>query len=370
MSQYYDSSEIDKLHAIYNLIIGQRSNGKTFCICRKIIDAYIDDNIQSSYIRRLKEEIVGMALTTLFDPHSDYIKQKTNNKFNGVHYYRRAFYLCRYEKKQTGETERVATDKKPFCRCYAISIAETTKGADPGAQRYILFDEFITRRYYINNEFVHFQNLLSSLIRDRSGTTIYMLANTVNKFCPYFAEMGVSDIQNMEPGTIAFYQDDEKKRPSIAIEYCAESANTKKISKYFNFDNPQLKMITSGAWEIASYRHAPDNLTDFDILISFFVLFAGNVVQGDIYNYKNYPVIFFHKKSTDLKDYDNDIVYIEEHTDGNPLHMVTLAGGVTKAQRLIESLIKNNRTFYQDNNIGEIVNNWLKSAMMPKIIKS
>ena len=197
MSQYYDSSEIDKLHAIYNLIIGQRSNGKTFCICRKIIDAYIDDNVQSSYIRRLKEEIVGMALTTLFDPHSDYIKQKTNNKFNGVHYYRRAFYLCRYEKKQTGETERVATDKKPFCRCYAINIAETTKGADPGPQRYVLFDEFITRRYYINNEFVHFQNLLSSLIRDRSGTTIYMLANTVNKFCPYFAEMGVSDIQSM-----------------------------------------------------------------------------------------------------------------------------------------------------------------------------
>lgn len=367
---YYDSTEIDKHNAMYNLIIGQRSNGKTYCICRKIIKSYIDTSIPSAYIRRWKEEITGSLIEMLFDPHSEFIKKYTKNKFNGVRYWRRAFYLAHYEQTQTGQTERTATDKKPFCRCYAISIAETTKGADPGPQQYVVFDEFITRRYYINNEFVHFQNLLSSLIRDRSGTKIYMLANTVNKFCPYFAEMGISDVQDMKPGTINFYEDSEKKRPSISVEYCSESDNTKKISKYFNFDNPQLKMITTGSWEIASYRHAPDDLDEYNVLLSFFILFAGKIIQGDIYDYKNYPIVFFHIKTTKMKNYDNDIIYVQDHTDGNPLHMTTLSGGITRAQRLIENLIKNNRTFYQDNNVGEIINNWLKTAMIPKIIKS
>lgn len=367
---YYSSEAIDKLNAMYNLIIGQRSNGKTYDICKKIVDAYIDRSLPSALIRRQKEEIVGMAIESLFDPHADYINQKTGGKFNGVCYYRRAFYMCRWVKKSTGETERAARDKKAFCKCYAVSTADTTKGADPGQLAYILFDEFITRRYYLTNEFVHFQNLLSTLIRDRPGIKIYMLANTVNKFCPYFAEMGIADVQDMKPGTINMYQDENGERPSIAVEYCAESCNTKKVSQYFNFDNPQLKMIAHGAWEIASYRHAPDDLDDNEIVLSFFILFAGKTVQGDIYSYKGYPLIFFHIKTTPLKNYDNDIVYIPETEDGNPLHNISLGGGQTRAHRLIEHLIKSNKTFFQDNNIGELVNNWLKSALAPKILKS
>ena len=67
------------------------------------------------------------------------------------------------------------TDKNPFCRAYAISTADTTKGADPGPMKYIVFDEFITRRFYLTNEFVLYQNLLSSIIRNRDKIKIYML---------------------------------------------------------------------------------------------------------------------------------------------------------------------------------------------------
>lgn len=369
MSEYYDSSELDKLDAMYNLIIGQRSNGKTFNVCRKIVDEYINSEISSAYIRRSKEEIISMDIETLFDPHADYISQKTSGKYNGVCYWRRAFYFCRWAKKMDGEMERVAKDKKPFCRCYAVSTAETTKGADPGKLAYIVFDEFITRRYYIMNEFVHFQNLLSSLIRDRPGVKIYMLANTVNKFCPYFAEMGIMDVQDMKPGTINYYSDESKKRPSIAIEYCATSANTKKISQYFNFDNPQLAMISTGAWEIASYRHAPDDISDHEIALSFFVQFSRKIVQGDVYIYKSYPVIYFHMKTTPIRHWDTDIVYVPDVVDGNPLHCSDFGHGQTRAHKIIENLIRDNRTFFQDNSVGEFVNNWLKSAVGQKLIK-
>ncbi|MBQ2401993.1 MAG: phage DNA encapsidation protein, partial [Lachnospiraceae bacterium] len=40
----------------------------------------------------------------------------------------------------------------------------------------IVFDEFMTRSGYLNNEFVRFMNLLSTLIRDRENAVVYMLA--------------------------------------------------------------------------------------------------------------------------------------------------------------------------------------------------
>jgi hypothetical protein len=56
----------------------------------------------------------------------------------------------------------------------------------------------MTRSGYLGDEFVKFCNLLSSLIRDRKDCVVYMLANSVNKYCPYFEEMGLEDVDKME----------------------------------------------------------------------------------------------------------------------------------------------------------------------------
>ena len=55
--RYYDVSEILALGATYNIIFGERGNGKTFAVCRLIVDAYLDEQLPSAYIRRLDEMI-------------------------------------------------------------------------------------------------------------------------------------------------------------------------------------------------------------------------------------------------------------------------------------------------------------------------
>lgn len=367
---YYSYKQIDEIGALYNLIIGQRSNGKTFGALRKVIDAYIDEGLPSAYIRRLDEELKPKNIKSLLDPHIDYIIERTQGKWNGINYYANAFYLIRYEKLPSGKAIIKAKDKNPILRTYAINTAENVKGADNGAVKYIIFDEFITRRYYLPNEWVHYQNVLSSIIRRRSGITIYMLANTVNKYCPYFKEMGIADVKTQEQGTIAKYRIGDTDK-IIAVEYCKaeEDDQTKTVSEYFAFDNPQLKMITSGAWEVASYRHPPDDCGDYKIIFCFFIQYSEELVQGDIFLYKGYPIIVFHPKTTELKHPEKDIIYQEDIYDGNPLHQCSLAAGITKAHRLIRSLISNNRTFYDSNSTGEFVNNWLKFASRNTIIK-
>jgi hypothetical protein len=42
-------------------------------------------------------------------------------------------------------------------------------------------------------------------VRDRDDVVIYMLANTVNKYCPYFSEMGLGDVDKIPQGELRVY---------------------------------------------------------------------------------------------------------------------------------------------------------------------
>lgn len=362
MGKYYSYTKIDKIGATYNLIIGQRSNGKTYGACHKILETYIKTGKPSAYIRRMDEMIKPSYIQGLFDPHLDYIDEATEHRYNRVVYRSHCFYLARIDEDDAGRFKKTAQDINPFCRTYAISTAETTKGTDPGEMAYILFDEFITRQFYLANEFVKYQNLLSSIIRDRPNVKIYMLANTVSKHCPYFKDMGLYRIQHQEQGTIDVYTMG-KTGTKIAVEYCSPSKATQKVSKYFAFDNPQLEMITKGTWEIALYRHAPEGLSKHPIILTFFVVYDGKTVQGDIYMYKDHPLIFWHPKTTPIKDPDNTVIYSEDQSDGNPLHQMDLRAAPSRAQKLIFELCRTRKTFFADNETGEVIASWAKFAV-------
>jgi len=361
-TEYYDSSSIDALDATYNLIYGQRSNGKTFRICRKILDAYLDPDkkLPSAYIRRLDEMIKPSNMQTLFNPHIEYIKEASNGKYNAVFYRSHAFYLCTYNE----DGQKILQDHEPFCRTYAVNTAETTKGQDAGAVAYIVYDEFLTRSFYLQNEFVLFQNLLSSIIRNRTGVKIYMLANTVSKFCPYFSEMGLNRIKDQKQGTIDLYTMG-KSNTKIAVEYCGVAAATAKVSEYYCFDNPELNMITSGVWEISLYRHIPSGIGNIFPEFEFYIVFDGQTLRGAIYIYNDYPLLTFSRRYKDISDPENTLIFsddLDDPPDPNPLHKAEIGYPTTTAEEIIISLIRQKKTYFATNEDGETFVNWLKYA--------
>ena len=127
--RWYDPADILALDATYNLIYGERGNGKTFSICHLILDAYLSEGLPSAYVRRLDEMIKQGNLETLFsDPeHIKFIEEKSEGKWNFVKYQFHGFYL---QKRDPNNNVLLAKDSKPFCRTYALSTSETTKGAD------------------------------------------------------------------------------------------------------------------------------------------------------------------------------------------------------------------------------------------------
>lgn len=357
MSKYYNIKRINATNAIYRMIIGQRSNGKTYSWAEQSLIQYIKNGDKCAYIRRFDIETTPKNLSDLFTPHN--IEKISNGKWNSTEYRNRAFTLCL---KNDGEI--IERDSEPFCLVFALNTWESSKGADKGYVKSICFDEFMTRRAYLPQEFVIFQNILSSIIRDRDNVVIYMLANTVNKYCPYFIEMGLNRIEDMKQGDIDIYKYGDSEL-TVAVEYCAESENTKNVKKIFAFSNPQLNMITSGTWELSIYPHLTDSIHTTDIAKKFYIHFNKKLICGDIIHKNKQLFIHYHPHTGNHIPNENDIVYVET-PDGYILHCKYLKDCPTELHKIIRELILNEREFYSDNETGEMIRNWKLNALKIK----
>lgn len=355
---YYSTTAIDKKKADYNIIFGERSNGKTYALLKKAITNYFKDGSQMAYVRRWKEDITGRRATTLFqgiDANKE-VEKISNGLFSGVHYYAGKWYFCNYD--DNGKT--IYNENDVFAYAFALSNVEHDKSTSFPKVKTIIFDEFLTNRLYLPDEFVIFMNVVSTIVRRREDVKIYMLGNTVNKFCPYFVEMGLNHITQMTQGTIDVYRYGEKSQLTVAVEYCSSTAEQNGNSnKYFAFNNPKLEMITGGAWELNIYPHLPVKYKPKDILLTFFIEFNDLTFQCEVIQVTETPFIYIHDKTTPIKNPENHYIYSLDYNHEINYNR-NVFRPVTKTQKKITWFFQNDRVFYQDNSVGDAINNYLK----------
>jgi len=357
---YYTTTKIDKKKATYNVIFGERSNGKTYALLLKGLKEYVKNGSQMGYVRRWKEDITGRRASNLFAGlnTNKEVEKLTNGAFTGVHYWAGKFYLCNY----TEAGKPIYADSDIIAYTFALSDGEHDKSTSFPNIKLIIFDEFLTNRTYLNDEFVLFMNTVSTIVRRREDVKIYMLGNTVNKYCPYFIEMGLEHVKKMEQGAIDLYNYGDSSL-TVAVEYCksAQSHNKTTNSKYFAFDNPKLQMITGGAWELSIYPHLPVKFKPKEIIFTFFIEFSDNIYQCEVINQVNILFMYIHLKTTPLKKTDKDLIYSLEC---NPQYNYnrSVFKPVNRAQKNVLGLFKNDKVYYQNNNVGDAINNYLKIA--------
>lgn len=356
LNQYYDRTKIDETNASYRMIIGQRSNGKTFSVLKTILENYLNKGQRAAYIRRYQEEIQPKNIQLLFDQPAlrDLIIELSGGNYNGTFYRANCFYLVYYD--EDGKIK--SKDTVPFCITRAVNTWQTTKGQDAGALHLICFDEFMTRDGYLKDEFISFCNLLSSLVRDRDDVVIYMLANTVNKYCPYFNEMGLGDVSKIPQGELRVYNFGQSEL-RVALEYCDPVKATQKVAnKLFAFDNPQLEMVKNGKWEIKNYARAPYPIHDDMVLKDFYVLFNEQMIRGRIVKNKTDLFLFFNRQTKDVK-IDNLTPFYSNDFSSSMCHVRYLQDCPTAVHKLICDLVKKNSMCFSDNEVGELIRNWL-----------
>lgn len=355
--KYYNTSRIDKKNATYNVIIGERSNGKTYAVLKKGLTEYFKNGSQIAYVRRWKEDIIGRRASQLFAGliENSEVSKLSNNEFSGVHYYAGKWYLCNYDDKG----KAIYADSDIIAYSFALSDSEHDKSTSFPNIRTIIFDEFLTNRTYLNDEFVLFMNVVSTIVRRREDVKIYMLGNTVNKYAPYFNEMGLTNVTKMEQGSIDVYRYGNSKL-TVAVEYCAtQETENKQSSKYFAFNNPKLEMITGGAWELNIYPHLPYKYKPKNVLFTYFIEFADELYQCEIVDLDGIYFTYIHRKTTPIKNPDSDLIYKLDH-DPRLNYNRSIYKPISKLQERIRWFFDTSRVFYQSNDVGDSVNNYLK----------
>lgn len=362
--KYYSLDNILSKNADYNIIFGERSNGKTYAALKYGIERYINTGEQMAYIRRWREDLRGKRAENLFANHvaNGLIEELTDGKFNEVFYLSNKWFLSYYDK----DKNKRYPDSTPFCFGFCLSEQEHEKSSSYPNVTTIVFDEFLTRRIYLPDEFMLYMNLLSTIIRQRDNVKVFMLGNTVNKFCPYFQEMGLKNVGVMEQGTIDIYRFGEHGA-TVAVEYCDTIVKQKASNKYFCFDNQNLQMITGGKWELAVYPHLPCKYKPKDVLFVFYIKFNDAILQGNIIQVGDENFCYIHQKTTPIKDEDNSLIYSLE-MNGKPNYKRKLISNASYVESQVARYFATDKVFFQNNEIGEIVRNYLLNSARTNIV--
>ncbi len=356
-NHFYSLENILKQDADYNVIFGERSNGKTYATLLHGVEEFVKSGYkhQTAIIRRWKEDIRGKRAETLYRglETNGEISKLTNGEYTEIWYFNGRFYLSNYDE----ELKKHVTMNTPLAYTFALSEMEHDKSTSYPDVTTIIFDEFLTRRYYLPDEFILFMNVLSTIIRQRSNVKIFMLGNTVNKYCPYFSEMGLKHIAEMEQGTIDIYRFSGGKL-TIAVEYTAPTAKEKESNKYFAFDNDSVEMIINGAWELAIYPHLSTKFEKKDIIFTYFIEFNENIVQCEIVAKNGEYFTYIHEKTTPIQNPEKDLIYSLNHNEKCNYKRRLLAT-TTPIEKKIAQFYALEKVFFQNNEIGEIVRNYI-----------
>lgn len=356
--KYYSLDRIKEYNARYNMIYGERSNGKTYAVLKELIECYVKKGSQFAYIRRWEEDFRGKRGAGLFDGlvRDGVISELTDGEYNSIYFWSGRFYLSKFDKENLTRVN----SPEPCGYAFAISTMEHDKSSSYPFIRNIIFDEFLTRTTYLVDEFVLFCNVLSTIIRDRDDVIIYMLGNTVNQYCPYFKEMGLKNIKRQKPGEIQLYTYGDSDL-LVAVEYTGgeEYRESKPSDVYFAFDNPKLRMITNGGWELDIYPHCPMKFLKNDIKFVYFIEFDEELLQCEIVKSNRCVFTFIHRKTTPIKNEDKDMIFTQRYDPRSNWRRV-ISKPFDNIGKFIWEQYKKDNVYYQDNEVGDMVMNYLQ----------
>lgn len=360
--RYWSPDEIDKLGCHWNWVIGERSNGKSFGMYYKLVKHYVETGKQFAWLRRYSEDFAKNRGAQMFtnlecDGHGvNQVEELTGGEWTQIYYNSRRWYLARWDE----DLKKTVHDPTPFAYGFAVAAMEHDKGTGYPNVQNIVYDEALTRGQYLDDEFGLLVNCVKTIGRDREDVKVWLLGNTVNPYCPTLIEMGILHIQDQQIGTIQIYHVGEDGGNKIAVEYCANVGKSKKVNQtMYAFDNPHVKMITEGSWEMDIYPRSPRKYRYSDVIFCFFILFMETTLQCDVVMVDELCFINIHKKTTPIQDEDSDLIY-SVHWDPRPNHRRKLTSPVLPVETRIWGLFKAEKVFYQSNMVGEVVSNYLK----------
>jgi len=248
---YYSFDKIYSYNAIYNFIVGARGLGKTYGWKKKVIAAAIKRGDQFIYLRRYKDELKASRNTFFADIYHEF--PKWDFRINGE-YAEMAPAKTRDEGKKR--------EWQVIGHFMPLSIAQGRKSVAYPLVTNIGYDEFILEKgmtHYLPDEANAFNQLYSTVDRNREKTKVFFMANAVSITNPYFIEYEIKDIK---VGDLITKAPDKNGIPFVACHFADSKEFTAQVyeTRFGQF----IKDTEYGAFAVGNeFADNNENLLEF-----------------------------------------------------------------------------------------------------------
>lgn len=171
---YYNCHDLLTYNRLYNMIVGVRGHGKTYCYTKKCLDIGLEQKkISFVVLVRYKEDINAIKddwWSIVEHLYPDYIFYSQRNIIYA----------------------RNSLENFPIGEFIALKQYMRAKRKPRPNVRIIFFDEFLNEENdYLPNEINAFTNICDSIIRNRDNVRCYLVSNHISVLNPYFNYFGI-----------------------------------------------------------------------------------------------------------------------------------------------------------------------------------
>ena len=253
---HYNMDKIDSLGADFNIIYGERSNGKSYQVKhKKAVLKYLNTGKRFILMRRYREEITTEKIEAYFNDVN--VSEITNGKYNCITVYRKVLYLANYD---IGTGTTVKGEKIGYV--VALSTEQNYAGASYLDVEDIIFEEFMSRSQYLPNESNKLMNFYCTVDRKRHTTRLWLVGNSISRVCPYINDWGLHKlISKLKQGEIKEIEvesgDDDFVK--IAVEHCKPTG----VSSHTI--GAHSAMLNDGSWQTDPQPHLPKSYKEYEV---------------------------------------------------------------------------------------------------------
>ena len=267
---HYNMDRIEAEDADFNLIWGEKGNGKSYQVKHKRgVVKYLKTGRRFIYLRRWKEEISTEKVEQYFADVD--VNKLTNGKYNCITMYKKQLFLSYFD---VDECKTKRGEKIGYV--IALSREQQNSGGSYLDVDDIIFEEFMSRDEYVHNESSKLMYLYSTVDRKQRRVKVWLCGNTISRVCPYIQDWDLHKIiSEQKQGTIVTkmmhtdsYDDAGNEiMAKLAIEYCQSTGRSS-----FVFGKAS-KMINSGGWQTDPQPQLPKSLKCYDSIFTFMFLY-------------------------------------------------------------------------------------------------
>lgn len=340
---HYNIDKINKENANFNIIFGEKSNGKSYAVKHKMaVEKYLKTGKRFILLRRWREDISTLWCEQYFADVD--VFKLTNEKYNCISVYRKTIYFANYF-SETGKTVR----GEKIGYIMALSTEQHMSSASFLDVDTIIFEEFMERGSYIPNEPDRLMIFYSTVDRKRGSTKLFLVGNSITKVCPYIPAWGLDKIFNkIQQGEIKTVTiKNEENDVKIAIEYCQSSGG--KTMAIGNAKN----MIDRGAWQTNPQPKLPKSYKEYNCIFRFGFLYKGFKFLCELLvDKKDFHKIWFIKPF--YKNFENNLIVFSDEIKPSRFWQRDIYNISFKNEKLSHLLatFKENQIFYSSDLCG------------------